>query len=101
MSAFDLELHVDELVLEGVDAAHRDAVAEAMRAELAALIARGGVSAELLGGGALRLDGGSLTVEPGLAPAALGVRIARAVHAGMGESTPPRSEGPAPAAGPA
>jgi hypothetical protein len=91
MTPFDLELHVDEMVLEGVDPAHRETVANAMRAELAALLARGGVRADLLRGGALRLEGGSLTVEPGLAPAELGARIARAVHSGMG--APPSRDG--------
>ena len=88
VTPFDLELHVDELVLEGVDPADREAVAAAMRAELASLLARGGLLPSLLRGGALRLEGGDVTVEPGLAPAALGARIARAVHAGMaaGES---------------
>ncbi|MDB4950660.1 MAG: hypothetical protein JWM27_3309 [Gemmatimonadetes bacterium] len=84
VTPWDLELNVEELVMEGVDPAHHEAVAEAMRAELAILIARRGLASALLaGGGARRLDGGSLTLPPGLAPADLGRRIAHAVAGGL------------------
>jgi hypothetical protein len=79
----DVELHIGELVLEGVAAGDRGAVAEALRAELARLVAEGGVPAAWsAGGGAARLDGGSFPLQPGASAAQLGAQVARAVAGG-------------------
>ena len=86
MDDADVEVHVDELVLHGFPARDRHAVGEALRAELARLIAEGGVPARLaLADGAARLDGGSFRASHGQRPADVGAAVARAVYG----STPP------------
>ena len=81
-----IALHIGQLVLHGVPAAHRQQVGEAVRQELARLLSEGGLSADLAAGGAVpRLEAGSLTMRPGAAPEALGTQVAQAVYSGLGK----------------
>ena len=78
-----IELHIEELVLEGFLPKDRYRIGEAVEAELARLLAAGGIGPELASGGAvpsvaaesIRLDGGG--------PAQMGRQIARSVYGGM------------------
>jgi hypothetical protein len=70
---------VEELRLEGVPAAHRFAVAEALRAELGRLISEQGVPPRLLAGAAPTVP----VVNPtGLGPAEIGRSVAAAIYEG-------------------
>lgn len=80
-----IALHIDELVLHGVPAAHRQRVGEALRQELTRLLSEGGLPTSLSAGGAVpRLEAGSVTVRPGAAPEAMGSQVAQAVYSGLG-----------------
>jgi hypothetical protein len=83
--ALNIELHIEELALEGVAPELRSRVSAALERELTRLLAEEGLPSRLAGGGALaRLDGGSFNVAPQSGPEAIGVAAARAVYAGMG-----------------
>jgi hypothetical protein len=77
----DVELHVEELVLHGFARRDRAAIGDALRGELARLIAEGGVPAGLgAADGAASLDGGSFRASPGQRPAQVGAAVARAIY---------------------
>ena len=76
----EIHLHVEEIVLHGVDAADRHAIGDAVRAELARLLSERGRSGAMLnGGGAARLDGGTLQLDADAPARDLGAGIAARV----------------------
>ncbi|MBJ6762767.1 hypothetical protein JGU66_18540 [Myxococcaceae bacterium JPH2] len=79
-----IALHIDELVLQGVPAAHRHRVAEALREELSRLLGEQGLPAHVDASAlASRLARGPLTVTPGASPEAMGTSVARALYSGL------------------
>ncbi len=82
------QVYIERLVLDGIDVPHRQRplLQAAVEAELARLLAAGGVASGLREGGALpRLQGGAIQLAEGRDPARLGQQIARAVYGGIGE----------------
>jgi hypothetical protein len=80
-----VRLHIDRLVLDGLDVPHRSraALRIAMEREIARLVTEGGLSPTLVRGGALP----SLVapqIEAAGTPAQLGAAIAGAVYGGLG-----------------
>jgi hypothetical protein len=71
-----IEVAIDELVLHGFDVRHRHSIAEAVQAELAAVLQGWSPTA---GASAGRLEAGSFTVTPAAPPAAVGRGVARQV----------------------
>jgi hypothetical protein len=85
MNPGPIELHIDELVLEGVDPGDRLAVADALRGELARLLAAGGLpglqEADAEGS---HLNRGTLQLRAGTLPRDTGAAVAQAVYRGIG-----------------
>lgn len=82
----NIELHIDRLILDGIPLApaHRPLVQAAVEAELARLVAEGGISPMLQTGGALpRVPGGAIQLTNDNNPHALGQQIAQAVYGGL------------------
>jgi hypothetical protein len=83
LSARDVEIHIEELVLHGVDVVDRAALAEALQHELRTLVAEQGIHTLLASPARFeRWSPGPLTVEPGMNPRQLGVRLAQTLHQG-------------------
>lgn len=82
----NVKLHIERLVLDGVDGDGRPQLLQAaIEAELARLLAEGGLAAELGAGGAMpRIAVPAIELAQGEAAGALGVRIAGAVYGGIG-----------------
>ncbi|MGK9169296.1 hypothetical protein KXR53_23480 [Inquilinus limosus] len=83
-----IELHIERLVLDGlpVTAAEGPRVRAAVEAELARLLAAGGLGRDLAAGGALpRLSAPPIHLGRGERPDAIGRAVARSVHAGIEE----------------
>jgi hypothetical protein len=83
-----LRIHIERLVLEGplsgADARH---VKSGIEQELARLLASGGLHQELRGGAAVpAIAAGALEAPHDASPRQLGQRIARSVHAGIGQA---------------
>jgi hypothetical protein len=83
-----VRLHVERLVLEGIDLdpAGRPVLQAALEAELGRLLAEGGVNPDLRGGiavPAVRAAGFELSGDRGAA--GLGEQIARSVYGGIGK----------------
>lgn len=85
MDEADVELHVEELVLHGFARRDRQAIGDAVRGELARLIAERGLPAGLAAAdGAASLRGGSFRAAPGQRPAEVGAAVARAIYGSTG-----------------
>lgn len=83
-----IHLHIDRLVLEGIDlaSAGRPVLQAAVEAELGRLLAEGGVSPDLAGGGAVpSVRAGGFEMGGDGNPDQLGTRIARSVYGGIGK----------------
>ncbi len=80
----NVELHIEELVLHGFPAGARHTIGDAVRRELARLLAEGGISPTLTSAGKVpRVDGGAFQMAPDATPDAIGARVAQAIHGGL------------------
>jgi len=84
----NVNLHIERLVLEGIDLDHtqRPVLQAAVEAELGRLLSEGGVNGDLAGGGAVpavRAGGFEMNGEGN--PGQLGRQIAGTVYGGIGK----------------
>ena len=83
-------LHIDRLVLRGVDAGDARAVASALRAELGQLLRADGGAALVAQGNRAVLRAGRVTLAQGTTGQALGQAVA--AHIAGPAATPPRGQ---------
>jgi len=80
----NVDLHIEELVLEGFRPSDRHRIGAAVERELGRLLAERGVPAALTTNADVpRLEGRSFTAPAGARPEAVGRQIAGAVYGGM------------------
>ena len=82
----NINLHIERLILDGValERGHIPSLQAAVEAELTRLLTVGGLSQELLGGGAMpRISAGSIQLSGDGNAQRLGQQIARAVYGGI------------------
>lgn len=99
-AAPDIELHIEELVLEGFSPAERHRVADALESELRRRLAGAEFAAASPGAGAsiAALDAGTLALPRGASAGRIGAQTARAVFRALRAATSPASASAAPAA---
>jgi hypothetical protein len=79
-----VELHIDELLLDGFGTVEGTSIGETFRDELMRLFERHGFPPTLMEAGQIeRLDAGGFQVRPGAPPRRVGVDVASAVFEGM------------------
>ena len=84
MNKQNIDLHIEELVLEGFAPGERYRIAATVERELAALFAQQGAPHSLIRGGEIdRLDGGAFEAVQDSKPEAIGARVAQAVYGGL------------------
>jgi hypothetical protein len=83
----NIKLHIERLVLDGLPVTRSQGpqVQVAMEAELARLMAEGGLAQELASGGALPSVLADGIKSVGGSPAQIGRQIAKAVYGGIGK----------------
>jgi hypothetical protein len=82
----NIELHIEELVLDGFAPGDRQRIGAAVQHELARLLAeRGAPPGWEQGGAGARMGAGTMRLTAGAKPEAIGAQVARAVYGG-----PPR-----------
>ena len=83
----NVNLHIDRLVLEGIDLDHaqRQILQAALEAELGRLIGEGGVGALAAGGAVPSVKADGFQMSGDGSPAQLGRQIAGAVYGGIGK----------------
>lgn len=80
-----IELHIDELVLDGFAGLDGGAVEQALAESLTRLLAQQGVPASLAGGVSLPgLDAGAVELPSGLDSRDMGQRLGNVLYRGMG-----------------
>lgn len=88
MSAPDVELLIERLVLPAMGLADRRAVVEAVERELTRLLAERGVPPGLSGDGPVSVSPPAVTVAAGARPGAIGARVAEAIYASVAGGAP-------------
>ncbi|MFT3769511.1 MAG: hypothetical protein QM820_29080 [Minicystis sp.] len=79
-----VDLHIDELVLDGFAPEGRRRIGDALERELMRLLQEQPLSAGIAAhDGMARLDAGTFTADPGASPEQIGAAVARAVHGGL------------------
>ncbi|HSE22356.1 MAG TPA: hypothetical protein VLB68_11895 [Pyrinomonadaceae bacterium] len=95
-SRMDVRLHIERLVLEGVqiEPRHHSHLQAALEAELTHLLKNGSLRADLFSGGNLRsvvaAEINTINVTMPAAAVQLGLNIAHAVYVGIGAPNEPR-----------
>ncbi|CAN92250.1 MULTISPECIES: hypothetical protein [Sorangium] len=79
-----VELHIDELVLDGFAPEARRHIGDALQRELLRLLREQPLSTAIAAYDGLgRLDAGTFNADPGASPEQIGAAVARAVHGGL------------------
>jgi hypothetical protein len=83
-----IELRIEQLVLEGVEGADRNRIADAVQSELARLLTEQGVPSNLHAPAkAGHIDAGTIHIDSGARAAGVGERIAQAIYGSIGAAT--------------
>lgn len=86
--SYNIEVHIEELVLHGFAARDRHAIGEAVQRELARLFAEQGVHPSLSKGyEAARVDGGTFSMRQGAKAETIGTQVAQSVYGGLRQTT--------------
>ncbi len=84
MTGREIELHIGELVLHGFPPGDREAIADALRGELARLFAQHGLPPSLAAGAEIgHADAGAFDLRSGSRADVVGTQIAGAIHGGL------------------
>jgi hypothetical protein len=103
MDVAGVEVHIDELALDGFGRVNGEQVAAAFRRELSRLLRRDVIAGGVRPGGGAPLAAATdhaydliagLTLPPTRSARRLGIELARAVHAGLTRPGEPSSESP-------
>ncbi len=84
MKPYNIELHIEELVLHGFAPGDRAAIGAAVQRELTRLFTEQGVHPSLGSGyEAEKVDGGAFHMQPGAKAGTIGTQVAHAVYGGL------------------
>lgn len=84
MKPYNIELHIEELVLHGFAPGDRHAISAAIQGELTRLFAEQGIHPSLSNGyEAERVDGGAFHMQPGAKAGTIGMQVAHAIYGGL------------------
>jgi hypothetical protein len=84
MTPWNIELHIEELVLRGFAAKDRYAIGEAVQRELQRLFAEQGVPHSLAQGyEQAQLDAGAFNVKAGAKADEIGTQVAQSIYGGL------------------
>jgi hypothetical protein len=89
VSAPRVEVHIDELVLDGFERNHALRIGDALPNALARLLEERGAPSNLAEGGDFEaIDGGSIRLAPCMRPELIGERVGLSVYEGLVRSNP-------------
>lgn len=84
MKPYNIELHIEELVLHGFAPGDRAAIGAAIQGELTRLFAEQGVHPSLQRSREVeKMDGGTFHIQPGTKAGTIGTQAAHAVYGGL------------------
>lgn len=80
----NLELHIEELILQGFPADDRHLISTAMQQELSRLFTKQGVPRSFTQNGSIeQLNAGTVQMTPAMKPDAIGIQIAQSLYGGF------------------
>lgn len=80
----NIELHIEELVLDGFEQVDRHRISRAVERELTRLFTERGIPPSLAGGGEIdHLDAGAFHITSNSKPETIGTSVAQAVYGGL------------------
>ena len=80
----NIELHIEELVLDGFSSQDKNHIASVVRQELHHLLSQGDIPRKLMRTNDIsRLDGGTIQMEPKATVESIGSKIARNLYKGL------------------
>ncbi len=80
----NIELHIEELVLDGFPSQDKNRIASVVQQELQHLLSKGELPQRMMRSDDItRLDGGAIQVEPGAPAKSTGSKIARNLYGGL------------------
>ncbi len=80
----NIELHIEELVLDGFPSHDKNHIASAVQQELHSLLSHGNLPKRLTRNNNItRLDGGTIQMEPKVNAESTGSKIARSLYGGL------------------
>lgn len=83
----NIELHIEQLVLDGFPPSERQRIGKAVELELTRLFTEQGISYSMSKGGEFRhLDGGKFNVAPNSKTNTIGAKVAQSVYRNMSVS---------------
>lgn len=86
MNQANLDLHIDELIIDGLPHVNGDQLGAIVRQELARLFTEQGIPPGLRQSGQMAaLDGGAISVPPNAPVEAVGAQIARSLYGGFSQ----------------
>ncbi len=86
MKRYNLELHINELVLHGFTPGDRHAIGEAVQRELTRLFTEQGIHPSLHRELEVeKLDGGAFQIRPEARAEGIGAQVGQAVYGGLGK----------------
>jgi hypothetical protein len=89
VSAPRVEVHIDELVLDGFERNHALRIGDALPTALARLLEERGAPSNLAQSGDVEeVDGGTIRLAPGMRPEHIGERVGVSVYEGLRRSNP-------------
>ncbi|GAC1356121.1 MAG: hypothetical protein NVS4B11_00440 [Ktedonobacteraceae bacterium] len=81
---YNIELHIEELVLHGFSSADRHAIGEAVQRELTRLLTEQGIHPAMTQGHeAARVKGGTFNMQQGAKADTVGTQVAQSVYGGL------------------
>jgi hypothetical protein len=84
MKPYNIELHIEELVLHGFAPGDRHAISAAIQGELTRLFAEQGVHPSLQRSREVeKMDGGAFSMRAGAKAGTIGTQVAHAVYGGL------------------
>ena len=79
----NMDLHIEELVLEGFPAQDASHIASVVRSEVERLLRQGNIPASIRNGNIAQIDGGTIQIKPGTTPEMTGRQVARNLYRGL------------------
>jgi hypothetical protein len=79
----NIELHIKELVLEGFPTRDTSRIVSVFKSELEQLLRQGNIPENIRSKNILRLDGGTIRIQPGASPEMSGRQVARNLYRGL------------------
>ena len=79
----NIDLHIEELVLDGFPAQDASRIASVVQGELERVLSQGNIPENITNGNITQIDGGTVRIRPGASPEMTGKQVAQNLYRGL------------------